>query len=156
MASLEAKIDTLESRYEIHRLVSDYCHGCDKHDSERFLSIWHDDAAWLIGPPYGDFRGHAEIRHALEDLIWTALPETHHWTTNLVVEFDGPDRAKGVCDVTCDGFSPDRQMILIAATYWDTFERRSGAWKISERKVDLFYFNPVVVPDVDATPNVEG
>ena len=34
--SPEARIDALESRYEIHRLVSDYCHGCDKHaDSER-------------------------------------------------------------------------------------------------------------------------
>ena len=155
-SSPEARIDALESRYEIHRLASDYCHGCDKHDIDRFMSVWHDDAAWEIGPPYGDFFGTAEIKHALEDLIWTALPETHHWTTNLVVEFETPDRATGVCDVTCDGVTPEGQLLLIAATYWDTFERRAGAWRIARRKVDLFYFKPVVVPDVDATPNVEA
>ena len=104
----------------------------------------------------GDFFGAAEIKHALEDLIWTALPETHHWTTNLVVEFETPDRATGVCDVTCDGITPEGQLLLIAATYWDTFERRAGAWRIARRKVDLFYFKPVVQLDIDATPNVEA
>ena len=154
--SPEARIDLLESRHEIDHLVSDYCHGCDKHDIDRFMSIWHDDASWLIGPPYGNFTGAAEIRHAMVDLIWTALPETHHWTTNHVITFEGPDRAKGVCDVSCDGFTPEGQMLLIAATYWDTFERRNGVWKISERKVDLFYFKPAVLLDADATPSVEA
>ena len=57
------------------------------------MSIWHDDAVWRIGPPFGDFDGAADIRHALEDVIWPAWRETHHWTTNLTVAFDGPDSA---------------------------------------------------------------
>ena len=154
--SLEERIGYVESRYEIDRLVSDYCHGCDKHDIDRFMSIWHSDATWLIGPPYGNFTGAAEIKHALEDLIWTALPETHHWTTNHVIEFQGPDHATGVCDVSCDGFTPEGQMLLIAATYWDTFERRAGEWRIAERKVDLFYFKPAVLVAADGTPTVEA
>ena len=40
------------------------------------------------------------------DLIWPAWRETHHWTTNLVVEIDG-DRARGVCDVNCNGANPE-------------------------------------------------
>jgi ketosteroid isomerase-like protein len=156
LSAPEARIDALESRIAIHHLVSNYCHGCDKHDIDRFMSIWHDDAVWEIGDPYGDFYGAAQIKHAMEDLIWTALPETHHWTTNLVVELESPDRATGVCDVGCDAFTPERQMLLIAATYYDRFERRDGEWRISERKVEIFYFNPIVVPAIDVMPAAEG
>jgi hypothetical protein len=57
--------------------------------------------------------------------------------------------------VTCDGITPEGQLLLIAATYRDTFERRAGAWRIARRKVDLFYFKPAVLLDIDATPKVE-
>ena len=153
--SVDQRIDTIESRFAIHRLVSDYCHGCDKHDIERFMAIWHDDAVWEIGPPYGDFHGGAQIRHAMEDLIWRELPETHHWTTNLVVEFEFPDLATGICDVSCEAVNPQGETILIAATYRDRYERREGTWAISRRGVDIFYFKPVALAALDATPAVD-
>ena len=46
---LITRLDRLESRYEIEALVSNYCHGFDKRDYERFLSIWWDDCLWKIG-----------------------------------------------------------------------------------------------------------
>lgn len=153
--SVERRIDAIESRTAIHRLVSDYCHGCDKHDIERFMSIWHDDAVWEIGAPYGDFHGAAEIRHAMEDLIWQALPETHHWTTNLVVDFESADVAAGLCDVSCEAVDAEGQTILIAATYRDRYERHEGAWAIVRRGVDIFYFKPVALAASDATPVVD-
>jgi gamma-hexachlorocyclohexane dehydrochlorinase len=153
--SVEERIDAIESRFAIDRLVSDYCHGCDKKDIDRFMSIWHEDAVWEIGPPYGDFHGGERIRHAMEDLVWGALPETHHWTTNLVVDFESPDLANGVCDVTCEGVDTEGKTILIAATYNDRFERRDGRWAIALRHVDLFYFKPIVLEDADATPEIE-
>ena len=48
---LSARIDRLESRHEIEALVSNYCHGFDKRDFGRFLSIWWRDCVWKIGPP---------------------------------------------------------------------------------------------------------
>jgi gamma-hexachlorocyclohexane dehydrochlorinase len=152
--TLAARVDALESRDEIHRLVSNYCHGCDKHDIDRFMSIWHEDAVWEIGPPYGGFAGSARIRHAMVDLIWTALPETHHWTTNLVVDLDG-DRAGGLCDVTCDAIDAEGRTLLIAATYTDAYERRDGTWRIARRGCEIFYFTPVVVAGADGTPTIE-
>ena len=146
---LETRIDRLESQFELHRLVSEYCHGCDKHDIDRFMSIWHDDAVWEIGAPFGTFKGKQEIRRAMEEHIWPAWRETHHWTTNLVVEIDG-DRAHGVCDVNCNGASPEDVALLVSATYTDDFERRDGRWAISRRHVVIHYFSPV--PGVDLAP----
>ena len=105
---------------------------------------------WRIGPPFGDFFGAADIRHALVDVIWPAWRETHHWTTNLTVSFDGPDSARGLCDVTCDGATPDDVMQVVAATYTDRFERRAGTWAIAERDVVIHYFS--AVPGVDLAP----
>ena len=147
---LEDRIDRMESRWAMRDLVSNYCHGVDKHDIDLFMSIWHDDAVWRIGPPFGDFYGAPEVRRALEDVIWPAWRETHHWTTNLTLTFDGPDAAHGVCDVNCNGATPDDVMQVVSATYTDRFERRSGRWAIAERDVVIHYFSGV--PGVDLAP----
>lgn len=138
------RIDVLESRYELRRLASEYCHGVDKHDEPRFMSIWWPDAEWLIGDPWGDFRGEKEVREAI-NLIWGGLPETHHWTTNLVTDVDG-DRAVGQSDVWCTATDAADRPLLISATYDDEFERRDGVWKIAVRRVEIHYFVPVQDP----------
>ena len=137
------RVDELESRAALRDLVTDYCRGFDSHDWETFVSIWHEDAIWEIGPPFGTFEGHAGIREAVMDILYPLWRETHHLTSNLKVEFDGPDRASGVCDVDCMGATKDDIVQMISATYSDNFERRDGAWRIARRKVQIHYFNPV-------------
>jgi gamma-hexachlorocyclohexane dehydrochlorinase len=146
------RIEKLEALQAFHDLVSNYCHGVDKHDLDRFMDIWWDDATWAIGPPFGNFHTAPEIRRAVTDVIWPAWRETHHWTTNLVVSFDSPDRAHGVCDVDCKGASPDDVMQLVSATYTDAFERRGGVWRIARRDVAIQYFS--AVPGVALAPPV--
>lgn len=142
---LARRVAALEDRAAIAALVSNYCHGVDKRDERRFLSIWHADAAWRIGEPFGDFKGIDEIRHALVDLIWPALPETHHFTTNLVVELDD-DRATGLSDVDCTGTDVEGRAIIISATYSDVYERREGRWALADRRVEIHYFTPLREP----------
>lgn len=48
---LETRIDRLESQFELHRLVSEYCHGVDKRDLDRFADIWHEDAVYFSPVP---------------------------------------------------------------------------------------------------------
>lgn len=132
-------LDELRSRQEIERLVAEYCHGCDKHDLDRFLAIWHPDAAWKIGEPYGDFYGTADIRRGLE-LVWSALPQSHHWTTNLVIDFDDGEHAHAISDCTADGEDAEARTITISATYYDKFERRNGRWAFSDRTCNIHYF----------------
>ena len=148
--ALLTRVDELESRAAMRDLVSDYCIGFDRHDWDRFIAIWHEDAVWAIGEPFGDFVGHEGIREAVFDVLYPAWRETNHLTTNLRIEFSDTDHALGSCDVDCMGASPDGVVQMVGATYKDTFERRDGSWKIARRDVQMHYFNPM--PGVEMSP----
>lgn len=149
------RVDELESRAALRDLVSDYCLGFDNHDWETFISIWHEDAVWEIGPPFGTFSGHEGIKTAVYDILYPYWRETHHLTTNLKLNFSDADHAHGVCNVDCMGASKEGDIVqMINATYTDDFERRDGVWKIARRKVDLHYFNPI--PDAEMSAPSES
>ena len=99
--ALLGRVDELESRAALRDLVSDYCLGFDNHDWDRFISIWHDDAIWEIGPPFGTFIGHEDIREAVVEVLYPVWRETHHLTSNLRLSFSDADHAHGVCNVDC-------------------------------------------------------
>jgi len=137
------RVDELESRTAIRDLISDYCLGFDSRDLDRFMGIWHRDAVWEIGPPFGSFSGSAAIRSAVQDVLFPAWRETHHLASNLRIEFTDPDRAWGVCNVDCMGATPDDVVQMISASYRDDFERRERRWRIKCRVVTIHYFNPI-------------
>ena len=141
--ALERRLAELESRAALRDLVTDYCRGFDTHNWEQFISIWHEDAIWEIGPPFGTFEGHEGIRSAVIDVLYPAWRETHHLASNLNVSFNGPDNAQGICDVDCMGATADDIVQMISATYADNLERRDGVWKIAKRHVVIHYFNPI-------------
>lgn len=136
-------IDTLEdvrSRLEIQDLVANYCHGMDKHDLERFMALWHPDAEFLPGEPFGNFRGADEIRRAVTELVWPSLPRTRHATVNLVVTLDG-ERATGLADVIGSATTPDGVTATVDATYEDLYERRDGVWRFAVRRIVVHDFS---------------
>ena len=140
---LERRIDELESRQALRDLVSEYCHGFDKRDYPRFESIWWQDCLWDIGPPFGTFEGHAGIERAVRDVLWPFWRETHHVTSNLKLDFETLHRATGVSDVDCVGADMEDRLQIVGASYYDDFERRDGTWRISRRRVQIHYFNPI-------------
>ena len=137
------RVDELESRATLRDLVTDYCLGFDTQNWEQFISIWHQDAVWEIGPPFGTFHGHEGIREAVYEVLYPAWRETHHLTSNLRLKFEDRDHAHGVCNVDCMGATADDIVQMISATYSDDFERRDGVWKIAKRNVVIHYFNPI-------------
>ena len=144
IAQLVARIDQLESRVAIRDLVSDYCHGFDKRDYDRFLAIWWQDCTWDIGPPFGTFEAHEGIHTAVHEVLWPAWDESHHLTTNLTIAFNDADTASAMCDVDCMGrLAGEDTCTVVGATYYDQLQRRNGVWKILRRKVKIHYFNPV-------------
>lgn len=150
VAELLRRVDELESRAAIRDLASEYCLAFDTRNLDRFMEIWHEDADWDIGPPFGTFRGAATIRAAVRDTLFPAWRETHHLASNLKLRFAGADRAYGECNVDCMGATPDDVVQMISASYVDRFERRAGTWRIAHRKVTIHYFNPV--PGARMTP----
>jgi ketosteroid isomerase-like protein len=144
LEALTARITELESRSAIRDLVSDYCHGFDKRDYERFLAIWWEDCVWDIGAPFGRFEGHSGIHEAIYDVLWPAWGESHHLTTNLSIKFDDENNANSICDVDCMGKLADEDTCtVVGATYSDRLQRRDGEWKILQRDVKIHYFNPI-------------
>jgi hypothetical protein len=148
--ALLSRIDELESRAALRDLVTDYCLGFDTHDWERFIAIWHPDATWEIGPPFGTFNNHEGIREAVYEVLYPAWRETHHLSSNLRLVFSDPDHASGVCNVDCMGATADDVVQMISATYTDDFERRDGIWKIAKRNVVIHYFNPIPGAEMSA------
>lgn len=132
--------DLLLSRFAIQDLVGNYCHGMDKHDLERFMALWHPDARFLPGEPFGNFHGADEIRRAVTELVWPGLPKTRHATINLVVEIDG-DRATGLSDVIGSATTPDGITAAVDASYEDSYERRDGVWRFAERRIVVHDFS---------------
>ena len=144
ISDLLSRVTELESRAAIRDLVSDYCHGFDKRDYNRFLSIWSEDCIWDIGPPFGRFKGHTGIHEAIYDVLWPAWDETHHLTTNLRIEFQDENNATSLCDVDCMGkLSGESICTVVGASYSDTLTREANGWKILQRNVQIHYFNPI-------------
>jgi gamma-hexachlorocyclohexane dehydrochlorinase len=150
LQALLRRVDELESRMALRDLVTDYCLGFDTKDWNRFIGIWHEDAVWEIGPPFGTFHGHEGIREAVFDVLYPVWRETHHLTSNLRVTFADADHAHGICNVDCMGATADDIVQMISATYTDDFERRDGSWKIARRQVEIHYFNPVPGAEMSA------
>ncbi|MGW8813438.1 nuclear transport factor 2 family protein [Gordonia terrae] len=142
--SLAARVDRLESRAAITKLMADYCHGIDKRDLELFSSVWHPDAVLGMGEGLGAHDGIDAIEHFVRDLVWVELlPESHHWTTNLSLDFDDADRARAVSDVLAAATDASGVRVTIAATYRDRFERRDGVWRFARRDSQIHYQLPV-------------
>ncbi len=68
-------------------------------------------------------------------------PRTRHVTTNLIIEPDGPGRAKTQSYVIV--FQSTDTMTLqpiIGGTYYDRFEKVDGNWRFTERREEMSLF----------------
>jgi ketosteroid isomerase-like protein len=147
--TLEERVDRIESRAAVGELVAGYCEGVDRHDLDRFMGLWHDDAAYLIPGGRGDFYGTDGIRQS-QEVIGKAWKETYHWTTNHTVRFESADRAIGRSDVFAMCTPHDGGVCYVGGTYDDVYERRAGTWKFSQRTVTRYFVSAPV--DVSLLP----
>ena len=137
-SDLLTRLDRIESRQAIERLVANTCHGVDKRDEATFLGVWHDDGVWVR--PQGDFKGLAELARALREHVWTTWQSTQHWASNLVTEIDG-DAATGVFDMSMWGVNAQGKSAFMCATYTDRYARRGGRWGVVHRQFQLKYLS---------------
>ena len=136
---VEERLDQIESRVAIARLVASYCEGVDRQNVEKFMTLWHEDSAYLIPGGRGDFFNTDGIRESLR-VIDKAWKSTAHWTTNHVIEFETPDKATGRSDAIAMCEHHDGKVSFVNATYDDVYERREdGVWKFARRHVTRWF-----------------
>ncbi len=128
---VDKKLQELDAYEQIRRVAADYCHGVDKHDRDRFASVWHQDAEGL------PFPGREAILATL-DGIWGAVSETHHWACNQSVRVDG-DEATGLADVDVVMQTPDGKWYRTAASYEDVYAGRDGEWRLLRRGTQIHH-----------------
>lgn len=148
LAAMLARLDLIESRQAIEKLVANTCHGVDKREENTFLSVWHDDAIWVR--PQGNFQGKAELGRALREFVWASWQSTQHWATNLVTEING-DAANGLFDMSMQGVAADGKSAFMSATYTDRYARRDGRWGVVHRQFKLKYF--ALAPGINFSPS---
>ncbi|MCG3754030.1 nuclear transport factor 2 family protein [Amycolatopsis sp. Poz14] len=110
---------------EIKTLLAKYCHGIDKQDEKLFMSIWSEDADYVL--PRGEGHGTDGVR-ALVRKVWTQVPRCHHHITNPLISVDG-DTATAKTDVFYFRLTADGVNQLLSGGYELEFVRRDGEWR---------------------------
>jgi hypothetical protein len=126
--------DDLVAQAEIRDVLARYTRGIDRMDRELVLSCYHPGAF----DDHGAFRG---TREQFADWVEQALSyfdATMHFLGQQLIEVDG-DRARS--ETYCVAYhrraTRDGELghdLWMGLRYVDRFERREGAWRISDRR----------------------
>lgn len=129
------EIAHLLAEREIRRRLLDYCRGIDRCDADLVASVYHPDAT----DDHGGFKGLGLdfARYATEKLRAHARATTHvigdsiiEFRDDRTADVETPVLAWHRCR-DADGDYLER----FGGRYFDTFEQRDGAWKITHRLV---------------------
>jgi hypothetical protein len=139
---LSARLDALESRFAIDRLISEYAQAFDNHDEALLRGIWHEGARLSLGSAFGDFEGIDAIMESARQ-NWAQMPHMHHWMANVLIDGDG-DRAsaRSAANILCTHV--EMGPVQISGLYRDQFERRDGRWAFVDRTFELHFLTPLV------------
>lgn len=119
--------------HEIRKLLSVYCHGCDRGDVHRMASVYLDDAQ----DDHGSYKGAGKgLAKRVMDNIATKGHELTHLLGQSLINIDG-DEAGADTYFMATAVIPDaegRKVVnLMGGRYVDTLRRTDGQWKICNR-----------------------
>ncbi len=133
MPNRQDKLDDLISRQEIYEVLTRYCRGVDRCDTELIRSVYHDDST----DNHGMFHGRG-VDFAPWIVNWERenIRQCQHIIGNFSCDLQG-DTA--FTETYCISFSEDMtgRNATVYNRYIDRFERRNGEWKIADRLVVL-------------------
>ncbi len=127
----------LEADRAIRQALARYCAGVDGRDAALIRSAYHADAV----DDHGSFVGSAfEFADRIVALLAPFELRSQHHVTNVLIELRD-DRADVESYVLAfhpvHGEDGTETHALFGGRYRDRFERRSGEWKIAERRVEM-------------------
>ncbi len=129
--------------------MSRYAHALDRHDEALLADVYHPDARDLHGPFDGPIPEFITWVNALHERKTRA--HTHNITTHWC-EVQG-DRAFADSYVIFVLYLREREVVMMGSgRYVDRLERRSGSWKIAERRVIIDMRFEAEAQPLDNTP----
>jgi hypothetical protein len=133
-ATLEERVDRMESLAQIRQLAMRYGQAVDARDLDALVELFAPDVR--VGR---ERSGRAALRE------WYAIglrkPRTSiHFVINHIVDFDDADHAHGVVYCRDELEYPDRGEWQVGTIqYWDRYARIDGEWCFVERKFHRWY-----------------
>lgn len=120
-------------RIEITRLLHRYCSMLDSMELELVRELFTTDCSVIYGP---DERMQS---HGVDNLASSLrrlgrFARTSHHLSNVELDFEGQDAARGRSYVIAWHQHPDGRMQTLYAEYHDRFVRTDGGWRIAERR----------------------
>jgi len=129
----EAAVRELVDRQAIADLIHAYCRHFDQNEPAEVAALFTADAVVDYGPEAATIAGSASIAATIAVGLRETFAATSHHVSNIQLEFDGPDSARGVAYLYAwhryrDG-SPDGELW---GRYHHRFERTADGWRIAE------------------------
>jgi hypothetical protein len=132
---------TADDYFAIQNLIYRYCDRIDRGDFQGLAQLFaHAD---LHVPARAEpVRGVAAIAalYAQFTRLYpdTGTPKTRHVTSNVIIEPEGEHAARADSYVLVHQATPQLPLQpIIAGRYHDRFERVSGTWRFSERRMEM-------------------
>jgi ketosteroid isomerase-like protein len=130
---LDAAVRELVDRREIADLIHAYCLRFDANEPDEVAALFTADATVDYGPEAETIVGADAIARTIAVGLEHTFAATSHHVSNIQLEFDGPDSARGVTYLYAwhrylDG-SPDGELW---GRYHHRFERTDAGWRIAE------------------------
>lgn len=142
--------DTLQSlidKQALAELVLTYCRAVDRRDFALLRSLYHDDAVDDHGAM---FCGSADQYLAWLPPVLAQFESTVHALSNMLFVVDGASAQGELYAVAYHRTrAPPAREIVIGGRYFDSYERRRGAWKFRRRSLALDWCRVTPV-DADA------
>jgi hypothetical protein len=133
-AALEARVQWLEDREEIERLLMEYGVTLDNRDFTAYSQLFATDGIW--SGSIGTIRGQAAIKAAMEKAFDTATAPTgdgsFHLLTNPIIDVQG-DHATAISKWTFVHLVDKKPVIALAGRYDDSLIRQNGRWRFERR-----------------------
>ena len=121
-------LEELEARTAIEDCLKRFARAVDRQDWKAAREAYHDgawdDHGFFKGPPDA-FLAHIEKLHA-------AQRHSMHFNTNVLIEFQSPERAFVETYVLVLQRFDDRR-VTASARYLDVFEKRKNQWRVVHR-----------------------
>jgi hypothetical protein len=132
-ASLEARLERLESLDEIRQLVAKYCLALDMRDLDALCGLFPEDVRVSKHEV-----GRRALRRWFDETLRVQFTGTAHVTGNHIIELEDAGHARGLV-YSRNEHESGEQWIAMTMMYWDRYERVAGRW-LFRRRLPLYRY----------------
>ena len=132
-SSVEERLSRLESLDAIRQLVAKYCLALDMRELDALCGLFPEDVRVSRTSS-----GRRALKLWFDQTLREQFTGTAHVTGNHIIEFEDPNRARGLVYSRNEHETGD-EWVIMTMMYWDAYERIDGRW-LFRRRLPLYWY----------------